>query len=205
MTTSPGYCLTHVVSAQDNKLASAAGVASAKPEKNEVLINPRYHFNRPLAVLRSELLDSQEKIDVLEGWAEDLREESQPISCTFGVDPMVNRRALKEIRSAEAARHETMPACLKRGVRNPESCSSISAAALRFGRWGADAFNPRMSSNRRHQLVGRSDSPSAVEHMIPDVRRLLSLPGLSHRRAMEKQRTPRCIRRAFRQERLGFR
>jgi hypothetical protein len=70
------------------------------PKKGEVLINPRYHFHRPRAVLRAEVLDRQEKIDVLQDWEKDLREEKQPGTRTFRADPSAVGSELGEVRSA---------------------------------------------------------------------------------------------------------
>ena len=90
----------HVAAAPIGQRASSAENVGLKPEKSEVLINPRYHFHRPLAVMDSEVLDRQEKIEVLREWAADLREESQQASRTFQVDRLASREDLEEIRSA---------------------------------------------------------------------------------------------------------
>lgn len=99
MTTSLDHRFNHTAEMLHGEAGSSAEEAAPEPEKGELLINPRYHFHRPMAVLRADALDRREKIDVLQGWAEDLLEESQPVSRTFQTDPAYSRKELEEIRS----------------------------------------------------------------------------------------------------------
>ena len=91
---------TQVAATSDEQSTSTAETPAPTPDKGEILINPRYHFNSPLAVLQAGQLDRQEKIDVLSEWAADLLEERENFSRTFQMNQSAGSRELEEIQSA---------------------------------------------------------------------------------------------------------
>lgn len=100
--THPAPALAAVLEDERDSVSSESALES---EKGELLINPRYHFDRPSAVLRSPVLNHEEKIDVLKSWADSLWTERQPALVPFQVNPLAGSKELDEVAGVLAQLH----------------------------------------------------------------------------------------------------